>query len=456
MQGATMRIRLPADTDAERAVVGAMVLRPETIAEVAEQVDADAFHDPTLHAFAAAVFNLHRRGEPIDAATITAELRAAGASVSVAERGPMIADAGVGTVHNLRRHVRRVREVAGVRRLVAALQERAEACGGALEDPGAWAEQTIEELTPLARFARRGTWRHWSDYFSLAINEAKQRHVAGLVPTPWNELNGLLVGYVPPDLVVVAARPGNGKTAFALDTIRYASRRGIPMLMFSLEMTAVQVVQRALSAEGQVDSQRWRSGEFQLGELEMITRAGGRLYEQPVAIVDDVYEINAMRSIARQWRHDRSLFPGYTEDPNVTPPRGLVAIDYLQFAHAKGFKGGMREAEVAYISRQAKELAKELRVPVLLLAQLNREVDKRKGHRPMLADLRESGAVEQDADSVLFIHRPDNYDPKADKGVAEVVVAKNRNGPAGCVKLDFVAHLVTFLEHRRVVYSKGE
>lgn len=436
------------DEAAEAAVLGAVMLRPEAIQEVREIVLVSDLDVPAHAAVYDAMLRIANRGEPIDLVTLEGQMRTADTLglVGGVQGLSKLADHFPHS-HHVRHHAMRVRNVAGARRFSQRLREIEEAAtidGDALEDPAAWCERAVDDLVGLSRFRSSGRRQKIGDLVVPTIKASKEQGRAGNIRTPWSSLDALIDGWIPPDLTIVAARPSCGKTAFMLDCVRTAVRDHVPALVFSLEMSAEQLTQRCLTAEARVDGKRWRAGQWELTELAEVTRAASRLYEQPLQVTDDIEEIGAILSCARDWRRDPAVFPRTRSD---LPPRGLIVIDYLQLAHARGY-GSKRELEIGYMSRSLKKLAKELHMPVLALAQLNRDVDKRKGHRPMLSDLRESGTLEQDGDGVIFLHRPDRYEPeKFEAGVCHVLADKQRNGQTGRVLLDFVDHLVTFIEH---------
>lgn len=437
------------------SVLCAVLLNNAALREVRDIVRPEDMHAPANAAVYESMLVVSDRGDPIDVVTLEAQLRSTdklGLLKGGAQYLAKLSD-GYTSSHNAVAHARRVRDMAGARRFIEEIRGLADVGDEIGEDPSSWCERALDKLQPLARFGRVGSYTHWADSIRPAIDEANTRRRTGVVPIMWDNLSRLADGWISPDLIVPAARPSFGKTAFAMDCVRHAAAFGIPVLFLSLEMSKTQLVQRGLSSESGVDSKRWRSGHWLLGELETVVRSAGDLHKQPIYIVDDVNEIGQLCALARQWRNDPKVFPRDRRDR-----RGFIVLDYIQRSYARGY-GAKRELEISYISRSLKSLAKELDVPVMALAQLNRAIDTRKGHRPMLSDLRESGAIEQDADTVLFIHRPGRYDKKTPSELTEVIIAKQRNGQTGMVKLDFVDHLVTFVEHVEkpfVPRSRGE
>ena len=273
---------------------------------------------------------------------------------------------------------------------------------------------------------------------ALKSLEEKKGNITG-VPTDFYELDAITAGWQPSDFIVVAARPAMGKTAFMLSCARNAAiKYGVPVLIFSLEMAATQIVQRIMSAESNIPINKLRTGEITPFEFEKITETLKNLADAPIYINDasglTIYDI---RVKARRMKVDKNI--------------GLVIIDYLQLIRESGKNKQNREQQIAAISRSLKELAKELNIPVIALAQLSREVEKRADKKPLLSDLRESGAIEQDADMVLFLHRPEYYGFTVDEEgnstekMAYVIIGKHRNGPTGEVKLRFIKEYAKFM-----------
>lgn len=444
----------PNDPEVEAAVLGAVMLRPEALEEIADIVGPEDFYKPGHAAVWRAMQALHRTGKAIDVVTLESQMRATedlgliGGLVGLGK----LAD-GYASSRNVVHHALRMRELAGMRAFVLGAREQLDACGDGLEAPGEWCESVLDKLTPLARFGRGTTYHRAAESLWSTIQEGRDRSKLGWVRTPYRDLDAIVGGWIESELTYVAARPSHGKTALLLDSVRAACRRDDPCLVFSFEMSEAQLLQRILAAEAGIDSQRWRDGAWQIGDIEALTRASKEVHRWPLFIVDaeESRDIGAVRSTARAWRRDRSVWGGRTRQ------LGLVGVDYVQLMHVKGFRHGQREQELATISRGLQRMAKELHLPVLALAQLNRDVDQRKDHRPMLSDLRESGSLEQDGDGVIFIRRNDKYpDLKRPRGSCDVIVAKQRNGQTGACVLDFVDHLVTFIDHQPPPYAPKE
>jgi replicative DNA helicase len=254
------------------------------------------------------------------------------------------------------------------------------------------------------------------------------------VPTGFTDLDGMTSGLQPGELVIVAGRPSMGKTAFALNIAEYVGlEKGLPVAVFSMEMAATQLAMRLLGSVGRLDQHRMRTGRLEKDDWQRLTHALGRLSEAPIYI-DETPALNPLDLRARTRRLHRQ-YGGL----------GLVVVDYLQLMSASGGSSENRATEISEISRSLKALAKELRVPVMALSQLNRSLEQRPNKRPVMSDLRESGAIEQDADVILFIYRDEVYNADSpDKGTAEIIIGKQRNGPIGTLRLTFLGQHTRF------------
>ncbi|MBE0618949.1 MAG: replicative DNA helicase, partial [Proteobacteria bacterium] len=295
------------------------------------------------------------------------------------------------------------------------------------------AEQAIFEVT--ARKVRPSFTRVkdiLKDTFAKIEELYEKKDMVTGVPTGYHDLDQLTAGLQPSDLVIIAGRPGMGKTSFVLNIAQYAAiESGVPVAFFSLEMSKEQLVMRLLCAEARVDSHRLRRGMLRDSDWPKLTRAAGTLAEAPI-FIDDTPGISTLdlRAKSRRLKSEANL--------------GLIIVDYLQLMRARG-SYDVREQEISEISRSLKGLAKELSVPVVALSQLNRGVESRADKRPLISDLRESGAIEQDADVIMFIYRDDVYNKEStEKGIAEIIVGKQRHGPTDMVRLAFLSEFTAF------------
>lgn len=454
---------LPHRPEAENAVLGGILLRGrDALGEVQEYVREEDFYQPRAQAVFRAMRILDERGEPIDVITLEAQLRATGELELVGGIEGIARLDRYATAHNTKAHAKIVRDVARVRRTAVTARELAEDAHEAedADDYCAIAQRKIAAATATNQTgAVVHVKHHMITTFQGITDRQRQTESVTGVPTGFFALDEMTAGLQPSDLLIIAARPSMGKTAFALNLAQHGcilkSRslhlnpeqrpRLIPVLFFSLEMGATQLVERMLCAEARVDYQQLRrGGRMMEQDFRNLIAAADRISNSPLYIDDTpALQMPVLRERATRWRHDPSIFPDLS-DPKAA--LGMIMVDYLQLARGGKNKYDSREQEISEISRGLKALAKELKVPVVALSQLNRAVDSRADHRPQLSDLRESGAIEQDADVIMFIYREERYltgDVPEDKrreveNKAEVIIGKQRNGPIGTVHLNFM------------------
>jgi replicative DNA helicase len=462
---------LPHHSEAEAAVLGGVLLRGrDAMLDVAELVEADDFYVPAHQAIYRAMLALDGEQQPIDVITLETRLRGKGELKLV---GGIEALSRLGdryaTSHNIRAHARLIRDAAQVRNLIVAAREIAQQGMEDLEDVRLFIDEAEHRILQVNEHRREKGYRASRDLVLEVFREITLRHkrtnpITG-VPTGFGGLDKMTAGLQPGDLVVIAARPGMGKTALALNIAQNAAivqtkhlhlpdaKRPptYPVLFFSLEMAAEQLIERILCSEARVDYSALRAGSFVEADFRNLVTAADRLAPAKVYIDDSASPtILDIRNIARRWRSDRQVFP-LGEDGKPLQELGLIVVDYLQLARGRP-NHHSREQEIAEISRGLKALAKELRLPVVALSQLNRAVDSRTDHRPQLSDLRESGAIEQDADLIIFIYREERYlsiDAPEERrreveNKAEVIIGKQRNGPVGTVLLNFIKRHTRF------------
>jgi len=426
----------PQDIDAERSVLGAMLLDESAVSEVLALLTPEDFYRPSHAKIFEAVTALFSRNEPADEVTVSAQLRATsqleavGGSVFLAS----LTDS-VPTAANAAHYARIVHNRALSRRLINAATTIAGQGyeGGEIDLLLDQAEAKIFEIT---RAREHRSFVPLKDAVKTAFKQIEKLYerkeaVTGAA-TGFLDLDRLTSGLQPSDLIIVAGRPSMGKTAFALNMgLNAALRNSTSVAVFSLEMSKEQLVMRMLCAEARIDSQRLRGGFLKDSDWPKLAKAAGMLSEAPVYIDDTgAIGILEMRAKARRLQAEKGL--------------GMIIVDYLQLMRGRSMNEG-REREISEISRGLKALAKELAVPVVALSQLNRSLEQRTDKRPMLSDLRESGAIEQDADVIMFVYRDDYYNPdSADKGIAEIIVGKQRNGPTDTVKLRFFKEFTRF------------
>jgi replicative DNA helicase len=443
----------PQNLEAEASVLGGILLENEAINRVLEILAPVDFYREAHRKIFRAMMELTDRNEPSDLITLSellkakGELEAVGGSTYLAS----LADQ-VPTAANIAYYARIIREKAILRQLITCATEIAtrgfEEQGNVDEFLDA-AEKVIFDIAEKkikASFVSVGDMI--KDTLKAVERLYERKELVTGVPTGFKDFDKLTAGLQPSELIIVAGRPSMGKTAFALNIATYASlNAGIGVAVFSLEMAREQLVLRMLCSEARVDNSKVRAGYLGERDFPKLANAAGRLHEALIYI-DDTPAISVLELRAKTRRLIRD------REKKV----GLVIVDYLQLMRGMG-NANNREQEISEISRSLKALAKELRVPVIALSQLNRRVEDRGDRRPMMADLRESGAIEQDADVIAFIYRDEVYNQKsADKGIAEVIVAKQRNGPIDTVRLAFLSEYTRFedLAEREEYYENAE
>lgn len=434
----------PHNLEAESSLLGSMLLSRNAVAEAVGRCSEDDFYKPAHGHVFRAITALYGRGEAVDAVTVSDELRRQGVLDAIGGPGLLLTlQSETPAISNAQRYAGLVEEYALLRRLIGVAYEIAEIGYDVPEDVTAAIDMAESMVFSVAQ-------RRVSD--SLAplkqLLEASLDHLGMLydrgemitgVPTGFRDLDEHLGGLQAANLVIVGARPSMGKTSFALGVAAHAAVVAkTSVLLFSLEMSQLEITNRLLCAEAGVEATRMRNGRLQERDWPRISHAVSRLGSAPLFIDDDP-NLTVMDIRAKARRLSAS-------DAGL----GLVIVDYLQLMTGRT-KAENRQVEVSEISRGLKILARELQVPVLALSQLSRTLEARADKRPVLADLRESGSLEQDADVVMFLYRDEMYNPdSADRGSAEVIVAKHRSGPTGKVNLAFLDHYTRFADMARV------
>jgi replicative DNA helicase len=442
----------PHNLEAERSALGGVLVKPSAFDEMATIVTADDFLLPAHREIFEAMLALDRRRVPIDVISLGDELKNRG-SLPRLENGQAylieLANS-VPTAENIAHYARLVQEKATLRRLIAACAEIQSRAYGEFGDYEEFLDEAERLVFQVAQKNRRENAYRVGELMeevleSIATRAAEKRRITG-VPTGFHKLDEITAGLQPENLIIVAARPGVGKTSWALNVASHAAlTHQIPVLIFSLEMSKNELMERLLAGEARVDSSRMRRGLMDTGDWRRkIYPAGNRIAQAPM-LIDDSPAVNILelRAKARRFRSDARYFPPHKDGPQ---PLGLVVIDYLQLAQGLGGrKDESREREIAEISRGLKALAKELHLPIIAVSQLNRSVEKREDKTPQLSDLRESGAIEQDADIILFIHRDEMYNAEGGgRGKALLKIGKNRAGPIGEVEMTFIKEYTRF------------
>jgi len=421
----------PANPEAEQSVLGAILVRPEVLDRVADLIEPADFYREAHGRIFQAMMDLYGKGEPVDLVTVSALLKERGQLEGVG--GPVFLAAlseQVGFATNADYYAHLVHDKAILRRLLDTTQEIAGHCLGPVEDVAQFLDDAEQKVFEVAESKVRPGFKPVGTLVEkeIATLEAIWHREAGRitgVPSGFPDLDHLTAGFQNSDLIIIAARPSMGKTALALNIAYHAAYKPqVPVAFFSLEMSKEQLVRRLLSSIGEVDASNLRRAFLNNMEWANLQTAAGFLLDCPIFIDDTpAATVLDIRAKARRLKADGKL--------------GMVVIDYLQLMRGR-HDAPSREQEISEISRSLKALAKELNVPVVALSQLNRRVEERPNKRPQLADLRESGAIEQDADVIIFIYRDEIYrEDSPDKGIAEVIVGKQRNGPTGKVKLSF-------------------
>jgi len=433
--------RIPWSPDAEQAVLGAMLLDQDAALKAAELLVDDAFYKEAHRRLFRAMTAIIDKNDVLDPIVLRDELDRRGdlEAVGGIDYVSVLLDV-VPTAANVEFHVRIVKDKALMRRLIEVGTGIVKASYDGKEDVGELLDLAEHEIFEVS--FQRGTrdvvrvkkliWE------AMERIEARRRgdETAMGAPSGFVDLDKMTSGFQNSDLIIVAARPAMGKTAFCLDIAANAGiDSGVPVAIFSLEMSREQLVERLLASEGLVDLQRLRTGQLRNEDFPKLSGAATRLGQAPIWI-DDTPSLSLLelRSKARRLKAEHNI--------------GLLIIDYLQLIH--GPESENRQSEISFISRSLKGLARELRIPVIALSQLSRAPEQRGGdRRPVLSDLRESGAIEQDADLVLFLYRPEVYKhlvdvPDVAEGTAELILAKHRNGPTGTIKLVFTKEFTRF------------
>ncbi len=437
MEEALLKRVLPHSVEAEQSVIGSMIMDREAIVVASGILRGEDFYGKQYGIVFEAMVELNDEGKPVDLITLQDRLKEKDVPPEVSSL-EFVRDliTAVPTSANIRYYANIVSEKATLRKLIRLNEEIANTCYAGKESLETILEDTEKRVFELLQK------RNSSDYVPIreivmnAINKieiaSKNKGVVTGIPTGFIDLDYRTAGMQPSDLILVAARPSMGKTAFVLNIAQYvAFKQKQTTAIFSLEMSKEQLVNRLFSLESKVDSQHIRTGNLTDTEWEQLIESAGIIGKSDL-IIDDTpgIGISELRSKCRKYKLEFDL--------------KLIIIDYLQLMSGGG-RTDSRQQEISDISRSLKALARELQVPVIALSQLSRAVEQRPDHRPMLSDLRESGAIEQDADVVMFIYRDDYYNKDTEiKGVAEIIIAKQRNGPIGTVNLAWLPDYTKF------------
>ncbi len=435
---------LPHSVEAEQSVIGSMIMDREAIVVASELISGEDFYNKQYGILFETMVELNDEGSPVDLVTLQNRLREKDVppEVSSLEFVRELITA-VPTSANIKYYANIVAEKATLRKLIKLNEEIANTCYAGKESLEYILDDTEKRVFQLVQ---KRTTDDFVPIRKIVMNAmdkietaAKNKGSVTGIPTGFIDLDYRTAGMQPSDLILVAARPSMGKTAFELNLAQYmAFKKNLTVALFSLEMSKEQLVNRMFSLESSVDAQKLRIGQLNDQEWERLIESAGTIGKSNL-IIDDTpgISIAELRSKCRKYKLEHNL--------------SIIMIDYLQLMTGSG-RSESRQQEISDISRSLKALARELNVPVVALSQLSRAVEQRPDHRPMLSDLRESGAIEQDADVVMFLYRDDYYNHDSpDKGISEVIIAKQRNGPIGTVKLAWLPEYTKFanLEHRK-------
>ena len=441
MDEAVIKRIMPHSTEAERAVIGAILMNKEAAMAASELITGQDFYQTAYGIVYDAMLELFHKGQPIDLITLQEHLKEKNVPPEVSGLEfvkDLIAEMGVETSANVKYYAKIVQEKAILRKLIKINEEIANTCYQENQPLSEILEKTEKQVFELVE---HGNSQEYTPIKQVVLNAldviekaSKTKGTVTGIPTGFIDLDYKLSGLQRSDLILVAARPSMGKTAFVLNIAQHvAFRQNLAVAIFSLEMSKEQLVNRLFSLESHVDAQVLRSGNLKDTDWEKLIEGAGRIGKSRM-IIDDTSGISIaeMRSKCRKYKLELGL--------------DLIIIDYLQLMSGSGGRSNeSRQQEISEISRSLKGLARELNVPVIALSQLSRAVESRTDKRPMLSDLRESGAIEQDADVCMFIYREDYYIPDTeDKGIAEIIIAKQRNGPIGTVRLAWMPQYTRF------------
>lgn len=449
-------VKPPSEPEIEAAVLGAMMIEKEAVPKAIELLTPESFYLKAHKLIFQAAISLFESGEPIDTVTLYEELKKrehleeVGGAVYLSKLSQNISSAA-----NIEYHAKIILEKEILRGLITSSHEIASAAYAGTEDAFDILDSAERKIFEITESHLKKTFlgmdravRDALEYIEAIHSKSNQKFS---VPTGFYELDEMLGGFQKSDLIILAARPSMGKTALALSLARNAAiDHKIPVGIFSLEMSTMQLVIRMLCAEGRLNAHLVRTGKLPHEEGVKLSKNAHKLIEAPVYVDDTPAQtVLEIRAKARRLKVENNI--------------GLIIIDYLQLMQGPA-KAESREREISHISRSLKSLAKELNIPVLALAQLNRAVEARTDKRPQLSDLRESGSIEQDADVVMFLNRPEYYgimkdeNGNSNEGVTEVIIGKQRNGPTGDVRLAFIKEYARFenLAHARQIEEYTE
>ncbi len=441
----------PQNIEAEQCVIGSILLRQQAMDKVVHLLKDNDFYKPSHQVIYRAMLNLFDKSEPLDILTLSNALKdnhkldEIGGPTYLATLTDIVPVSA-----NLSHYAKIVRDKSILRQLIQTSTEIAGRCFEEQDDIDLLLDDVEKTVFDISSAKSSQAFYQMNDIISQAFQNveklAERKELITGVPSGYDDFDRMTAGLQPADLIIVAGRPSMGKTAFAMNVAQNAAMLSkVPTAVFSLEMSKEQLAMRLLCSVGRVDSSRIRTGHLKDTDWPKLVRATGMLAETPL-FIDDTPSISVleMRAKTRRLKIEHDI--------------GLVVVDYLQLM--RGRNGiDSREQEISDISRSLKAMAKELHIPVIALSQLNRSLESRTDKRPQLSDLRESGAIEQDADVICFIYRDEVYNKAPDnpnRGIAEIIIGKQRNGPVGAIKLAFINTITTFENLARQDYAAPE
>lgn len=432
----------PHNIEAEQAVLASMLIDEKAIDKVLPLLNIDDFYHPSHKTVYENLIELHENNKPLDVVTLVSSLN--DKSMMDKAGGIEYVTALVNSLPNaanIAHYATAVKDKALLRHLIETTSEISELSYQFSGDVGELMDDAEKRIFSLAEYKLKKEITPLSDIITETIKKLeslyeRQEEITG-VPTGFADLDGVTSGMQPSDLIIIAGRPAMGKTAFALNlALNSATKHQKATAVFSLEMSSQQLVQRLLASEAKIDATKLRSGKLNMEDWQNLAAAGGTLNDLDL-FIDDTPAISVMelRAKCRRIKREHGL--------------DMVIVDYLQLM--SGGRSDSREQQISEISRSLKALAKELDIPVIALSQLNRGVESRTDKRPMPSDLRESGAIEQDADIIIFLYRDEvYYADTSEPGVAEIIIAKHRHGPTDTVKLTFIKEHTRFEDMERL------
>ena len=427
----------PHSTEAEKSVLVSMLTSPDAVVVASEVLTAEDFYHQQYGIVFQTICEMTDAGKPVDAITLQEKLREKSLPEDLAGMD-FLRDLLSSSAYaaNVRSYAEIVRNKAILRRLIGASQKIENDCFLETKETSLILEETEKNIF---RILQQRTVDDGKPFRELVIDALRSIEIAAQtrstvtgLPSGFKDLDAKTAGFQPSDLILIATRPSMGKSAFAMNIVTYlAVRQQLPVAFFSLEMSQKQLITRLFSTESRIDAQKLRIGQLSSDEWRELANAASRIGKSQI-FMDDIpgISISELRTRARKYKLDHDI--------------KAIFIDYLQLMSGSGSSDN-RQQQISDISRALKSLARELNIPVIALSQLNRSVEQREDHRPILSDLRESGAIEQDADVVMFLYRDDYYHKDTDEpGIAEVIIAKQRNGPTGTVKLAWLQQYAQF------------